>query len=83
MGIPARVVPVSGRSIGSMIKSRPANTCSCPLCSQYKTNVNCKEKHVIYSAKCYLCQEEYIGVSNRTLAKRMKEHEASVRLVNA
>lgn len=82
LGISARVVAVSGRSLGSMIVQKEKNTCSCALCKQPGTNVSCRDKHVVYSATCLICKEEYVGVSNRMLSKRMAEHEASVRLQN-
>ena len=83
LGINARVVPVAGPSLQSMIMQRQEPTCDCQLCKELEgKNASCCEKHVIYEATCKLCRQTYRGVSNRFLVKRMEEHEASVRLAN-
>ena len=79
LGINARVVPVAGPSLKSYLKAKKENYCSCSLCAE---GLDCSEKHVIYEATCKLCNQSYRGVSNRQLAKRMADHEASVRLLN-
>ena len=79
LGISARVVPTSGRSIGTYIRDHGTNICECALCKQ---GMKCKERHVVYEAVCRICDYNYIGVCNRWLEKRLSEHEASIRLEN-
>lgn len=79
LGISARVVPTSGRSIGTYIRDHGTNSCECALCKQ---GMRCKERHVVYEAVCRICDYNYIGVCNRWLEKRLGEHEASIRLEN-
>jgi hypothetical protein len=81
IGINARVVPVAGPSLQSLLTKRQDVECDCLLCKEGE-DVSCCEKHVIYEATCKLCHEKYRGVCNRFLVKRMEEHEYSVRKAN-
>ena len=75
--INARVVPVAGISTRNIIKKEKTNYCGCQLC---EVGVMCTQKHAVYKATCYICSEAYIGVSNRQIVSRMKEHERGIRL---
>ena len=82
-GLPIRVVPSSGRTIGSMAKSSYTRTrspdCNCPF---HQHGIPCNTQHAVYRATCNLCHEVYIGVTNRPLKARLNEHEAATRLGN-
>ena len=45
------------------------------------SNVNCKEKNVVYAISCRICERVvYIGETERQLHERMREHMRDVRL---
>ena len=75
--INARVVTVSGKTVESLYRAKRQNLCECLLCS---SGVNCSTKHAVYEAECRMCDAKYIGVSNRPLSERIKEHERYTRL---
>ena len=79
IGINARIVPIPGKSLKSIIKSKPTNECKCFLCLN---DIPCNEKNIVYEATCQHCKEKYIGATSRPAHIRISEHEHAIRLKN-
>ena len=82
LGINARVVTESGRSVRSLISGTPVKekNCQCELCN---ADIDCTTRHYVYKARCTKCGDLYIGASRRPVKGRINEHESSFRLNNS
>ena len=50
----------------------------CDVCNQLPLYYNCRVRFVVYSLKCTLCNEEYIGETAVWLRDRYAQHRRSV-----
>ena len=58
-------------------KERPRCDQSCWTCNLTRRKQRCYTKHVVYEISCILCDEKYIGQTDRTVRSRLKEHVQS------
>ena len=79
LDINARIVPLPGKSLKSMIKGKMVNPCGSVLC---EVGIKCNEQNIVYQAKCLTCNELYIGATGRYAKDRILEHEQSTRCRN-
>ena len=46
---------------------------------EIKTPMNCKSKNVLYIISCKSCDEQYVGLTNSTLNRRMTVHREQIK----
>ena len=51
----------------------------CISCQAGLERALCDQRFCVYSLTCKLCQDEYVGESQRAIRKRMLEHQADAR----
>ena len=61
------------------IRGRPKKPCIVCAGAAIEPDGLCQRKNVVYGFKCTLCQEDYVGETERQLSQRIPEHEADGR----
>ena len=78
--LPIRIIFTPGRKLkDTFCTSRPYDkkycfSSRCTICPRFCDNSNCQVLGCVYKIKCNICQEVYIGESNRTAHERLMEH---------
>jgi len=80
--VPVRITCKPGKSIGNFMNTdtfRNNSDCNCSICDVLSDKYSCKSRYVVYSFKCKICNDSYVGSTNRTFSARYAEHERSIR----
>ena len=75
--LPVKLVSKPGPTLANILKNKmksPKHT-DCRLCNLLPNNLSCNDRFVVYKFTCNLCNEMYIGQTNRPFFKRFNEHK--------
>jgi hypothetical protein len=77
--LPLTLVNLTGRKIKTLGRLQHTGRCSdCNICDHLPESFYCQRRHLVYSFKCKLCGNLYIGQTNRCFKDRFHEHERSI-----
>ena len=73
--LPVNLKPCFVTAAPLQVQLRPTQRDSCHKCiAKAGEKCICLRKNVVYQLRCTLCQQRYIGETNRTFLTRFKEH---------
>lgn len=74
--IPAKLVNKSNQTIYNNLrfKSKQTKHPNCEICDRLPDRILCTTRHLVYKFTCHLCNDFYIGQSNRPFKFRFNEH---------
>jgi hypothetical protein len=78
--LPITLINIPGRKLKTFgrLQNSSDKCIDCTICDLLPNSYNCQHKHLVYSFKCTLCGEQYIGQTNRRFKDRFIEHERSI-----
>ena len=74
--LPIKLISKPAPTLQSVVKNKQENNkhSDCRLCALLPNNFACSNRFLVYRFKCNLCNDFYIGQTNRPFYKRYNEH---------
>ena len=74
--LPIKLISKPAPTLESVFKNKSDNKHKeCHLCSLLPKHIACTDRFLVYQLSCNLCNESYIGQTNRPFFKRYNEHK--------